>query len=99
MYFPIVVGPDGSFRWFNNATKQVCVKHDYQDVKLHFDYLYMCIDFLSEITNEQLVGGIYDQHKGVFLPKRIIGIRLETNGRWYDADAIKEKIKWKKTGD
>lgn len=97
MFFPVIVGPDGSFRWFSNRTQNVCKKDD-ADTKLHFTYLYECIDFLSENTNEQAVGAIYDQDRGIFLPKRVIGLRLEQDVRWYDVDAINEKMKCKKIG-
>lgn len=97
MFFPIIVGPDDSFRWFNHRTQKACKKDD-DNIKLHFNYLYECIDFLSENTNEQAVGAIYDQGKGIFLPKRVVGLRLEQDVCWYAVDAIKEKIKCKKIG-
>lgn len=98
MYFPVIVGPDGSFRWFAHSTQKVCKKDEDGGPKLHFTYLYECIDFLSKNTNEQAVGAIYDQDRGIFLPKRVVGLRLEQDVRWYDVDAIKEKIKYKKIG-
>lgn len=99
MFFPAVVGPDGSYRWIRKDTTKICQRADYGSIKLNFETKSECVGFLMAKTlNKTIVGIIYDQEKGIFLPLEIKGTQLNENVRWYNSDTINQKIKCKKIG-
>lgn len=100
MFFPAVVGPDGSYRWIRKDTREVCRRLDYGSIKLNFKTKSECIGFLMAKTlNKNIVGIVYDQEKGRFLPLKITGTQTNENVRWYNCDSIRQNIKCSKTGD
>lgn len=100
MFFPAVVGPDNSYRWIKQYTREICCRGDFESTKLNFETESECIGFLMAKTlNKTMVGIIYDQLKGIFLPLKVEGTLISENVRWHSLDSISQKIKCKKIGD
>lgn len=99
MFFPAVVGPDNSYRWIKADTTEICRRGDFSSTKLNFETKSECVGFLMAKTlNKTIVGIIYDQRKGIFLPLEIKGTQLNEQVRWYSLDSIGQRIKCKKIG-